>query len=62
MDKLKTKVDEADAFLDFCDVMCPNCNQLWVSSLKGDPFPCLKCQCEIDPSKHVVVESEKEIN
>lgn len=62
MSEENKKSEVRDSFLDFCDVMCPSCNQCWVSSSTGNPFLCLKCQCEIDPKRHIVVDSENEVN
>lgn len=48
--------------LEICDVCCPECRTNWVSTLSAQPFGCPNCLWTIDPSKHVVLRGETEVN
>lgn len=48
--------------LDNVFVLCPHCQSKWKSSLSSEGFSCPNCKSIIEPKKHCVVSSEKEIN
>ena len=48
--------------LEQCTIKCPRCNAVWVTSLGVEFCDCLHCGTKLNPLKHIVVESENEVN
>jgi len=56
------KLLDAQLQLDTCKVKCPACSSVWESSLSSKAFLCLFCNGVITIERHVIVESETEVN
>ncbi len=56
------KLLDAMLQLDTCKVKCPACSSVWESSLSSKAFLCLFCNGVITIERHVIVESETEVN
>lgn len=54
--------DDKTLLLEHCEVRCPSCGKVWVTSLSVEWCNCLYCEQKLDPKKHIVVESENEVN
>lgn len=53
---------EHKMLLEACKVRCPKCGSTWVTSLGVEWCNCLNCEQKLDPKKHIVAESENEVN
>jgi hypothetical protein len=56
------KLLDAQLQLDTCKVKCPACGYVWESSLSSKAFLCMFCNGVITIERHIVVESETEVN
>jgi len=57
----REKLDEMMRF-GSCEIKCPRCGRIWVTSLNVEWCNCLYCETKLDPKKHLVVSDESEVN
>lgn len=50
------------SILEYCKVRCPRCEKIWTTSLGVEFCNCLVCGQKLYPLKHVVADSENEVN
>lgn len=48
--------------LQACKIRCPRCGSIWMTNLEVEWCNCLNCGQKLTPKKHVVVNSENEVN
>lgn len=48
--------------LESCSIRCPRCGAIWKTSLGVEWCDCLRCGQQLNPKKHVVADSENEVN
>ena len=48
--------------LEHCKIKCIRCGAIWTTSLGVEWCNCLHCGQQLDPKKHIVADSENEVN
>lgn len=54
--------NKPDLLAENITIRCPRCGTNWTTSLGVEFCNCLSCGQKLNPLKHVVVESENEVN